>query len=1652
MVDKETIWKIIHSHFEENPQSLVRHHIESYNDFYKTGIFQIFKDNNPISIQSMYDEKIDDFRHQCYLYFGGKKGDRIYFGKPTIVENETSHYMFPNEARLRNMNYEMTIHFDVEVEYIDILEPGEKPYVLTLDMVGGKDRATEIDADYSEEIEEAKEMKAGNFKEKKWKEMEANELAEFDHFDENGIGSVAGGAPKKVERKKRVKSVEVEMTANMAAELREATAKSVNGQNRQIRTMVLEKMYLGKFPIMIQSELCVLHGLPKELRFSMGECRNDVGGYFIIGGKEKVVVPQEKFADNMLYIRNLNSDEYSFSAEIRSVSENVSKPIRTLAVRIMKPTTKYTFNNIVVNIPNVRKPIPLFIVFRALGVLSDKDIITMCLLDLEKYESMMDLFIPSVHDAGAIMTQYTALQYIATFTKYSTTTYVLEVLSDYFLPHIGEINYIQKAYYLGYIVFRLLSVQQGLETPTDRDHFKYKRVELIGSLMYDLFREYYRLQQKSIHLFFEEKLYYNPEMFEENLPGLIKDYSREAFGERIVEIGFRKAFKGNWGSTAHTKRVGIVQDLNRLSFNSALSHLRKTNLPLDASAKVVGPRVLHCSQWGYIDPIDTPDGANIGLHKSLAISTYVSRGYSREPMIQWLREMVAMKLVEECGPALLSAMTKVMVNGYWAGAIKNPVETVKKIRLYRRNGLIPTYTSITFEIKLNTVFIYTDQGRVCRPIFYRDEDDDREGWSFENKAVADRLKAGEFTWSQLVSGFNPKKVENIENQLPRIYELGELYTGITNESSPSQWERFMKEKAIIDYIDPSESENALIASNSAESQNHANKKYTHMEIHESLIMGVMCNQITFPENNPPTRNSFSCGQSKQAVSLYHTNYQVRMDKTAVVLNHGQIPLVKSKYMEYINSEENPYGENAIVAIMCYSGYNMEDSILVNEAALKRGLFSTTYYTSYESHEESSKNANTLVDKRFTNIENQPNVLGTKRGYDYSQLDTYGLIREGTTVNDKMVLIGLTSNNVEKPAVRLDASKTPKKGQMGIVDRAFITEGEEGQRIAKVRIREMRTPNLGDKMASRNGQKGTVGLVIPECDMPFTKDGIRPDLIINPHAIPSRMTIGQLVECITGKACSLYGGFGDCTAFENDGSKIGVFGGALVENGFHSSGNEILYNGMTGEQIQADIFMGPTYYMRLKHMVKDKINYRARGPNTALTRQPVSGRANDGGLRIGEMERDVLIAHGISDFLRESMMYRGDQYYMAICNQTGMLAVYNSSKNLFMSPMADGPIRYTGTVDGKSMNIENITKYGRSFSIVSVPYSFKLLLQELGTANIQMRLITEDNIDQLENMRFSKNIEKLTGINDDEAAMTELISKTKENMLVVKNRGPRALPADLLRDDVEVATNVQPKDEYKKLFAPESPNVYPIELDVDLNEPDSIEFNPFTPPEEESEKTRYYNPESPDFPPPPRSPIPQSERESQNYTGGRGDGEGFRKGEMVHYRGGKKPNRRWRVKDLGVDDFITIETDDMENLEDIGDSIKVVSPFDLYRPNEIVYSDPFQPMLPNQMPPHQNRMMGPFDHPMPTQNFATGVPNVNIKIVNGPDHSVETAADPRSNDGMMPVEEKKISFDTMPIIKLGGVESSSGGILKKEEKGERKSDEPIDFTKLVIKKL
>ena len=1346
-------WSVINKYFEDNPYNLVAHHLDSYNAFIENDLKRIFKDNNPLRfLEKKKDDKDNDPPFECFIFMGGKEGDRIYYSKPVIYNDEDAvdvEYMYPNTARLRNMTYGMNIYYDIYIDFV---------------------------------------------------------------YYENG--------------------------------------------ERINKNMMIERVFLCKMPIMLHSNMCILRSLPETTRFSMGECVHDYGGYFIIDGKEKVLVSQEKFADNMLYIKKQSDDSnYMYSTEIRSVSEDPSKPVRTTKVHLVRESTSYSNLNIVVEIPNVRIPIPLFIVMRALGVESDKDIIEHCILDLETNSQFVDDFIPSVHDAGNIFNQQTAIHYIKEFTKRGTVNGVLEILMDYFLPHIGTSNFIDKSYFVGHMVYKLLRVYRNVDQPTDRDNFMYKRVELSGTLIYQLMREYYLEFKKRIEQSIDKEFYFHdkeykkssknkPKKGEEekdidykkNFTSLIEDNHSTFFKPTIIEKGIRTAFKGKWGATEQSMKVGVLQDLNRLSGLSALCHMRKLVLPLDPTAKVTGPRLLHSSQWGFIDPVDTPDGGNCGLHKYMAISTYVTSGTSGTPMISWLRLHTGMKLLSESNPRTISVFTKVFVNGRWVGIIDNPIESMRKFKLCRRIGSLPAYNSISFSYNTNEMFIYTDSGRLTRPLYYIDNGK----LSYGNKQVLKLLHEDKYTWENVVSGFKEKSVGHEGINRDSYHDITIMYSGINKEMnnlSLESLERVFNDKlAVVDYLDSSEENTHLIATEPDDLR--SNKQYTHLEIHPSLILGVLGNSIIFPEQNPSTRNAFSCGQSKQAVSLYHSNFQSRIDKMGVVLNYGQVPLVKSRYLKYINKEEMPYGANAIVAIMSYTGYNVEDAILINEGAVERGLFRTTYYSMYEAREETSKHSANNSDIKFADVLKMPEVKGIKKEYDYDALDEYGLIREETEMHEKRAVIGRITVTPDVDQTAVDSSVFPKKGQLGIVDKSFMTDGEEGTRIAKVRIREERIPAIGDKMASRAGQKGTIGLIIPEKDMPYASDGTVPDLIINPHAIPSRMTIGQLLEALIGKADTSVGAFGDCTAFTMKGANTETFGKVLVENGYHSSGNQVMYSGFTGQQMTANIFIGPTYYMRLKHMVKDKINSRPSGKRVFLTRQPNQGRANDGGLRIGEMERDGIMAHGASAFLNDAFMNRADEYYMAICNKTGAIAAYNKETKTMLSPHADGPLQFKTSLDG-NVTLEKISHYGRSFSIVRVPYSFKLLLQELQTMNIHMKIITNDNIDHLTSMAYSDNINKVL---KDNSKLNNIYDKIRN---IMRNEMKNIISDPISQDNIgkpPVVTDEMLNIPHTPDYPPNSPHTpdYPPNSSHTPDYPPNSSHTPDYPPTME--------PATPPFPP------------------------------------------------------------------------------------------------------------------------------------------------------------------------------------------------------------
>ena len=604
---------------------------------------------------------------------------------------------------------------------------------------------------------------------------------------------------------------------------------------------------------------------------------------------------------------------------------------------------------------------------------------------------------------------------------------------------------------------------------------------------------------------------------------------------------------------------------------------------------------------------------------------------------------------------------------------KDPMQLYNEMKDKKYKGIINIYTSIIFNFKSCEICICSDGGRLTRPLLRVND-----GKAIITKEVIDKISKKELSWNDL----------------------------LTSCTLPS---------SVIEYIDPEEQNYAMIAmkvKNAYLQDTNVKFRYTHCEIHPSTIFGVLASCTPFPEHNQAPRNTYQCAMGKQAIGVYAMNYDERMDKTSYVLTNPSRPLVDTRLMNFIQLNRIPSGCQIHVAIMTHTGYNQEDSVLVNKGSIDRGLFSATIY-----HTEKDEDKNIIRDEI---IRCKPDPTKTKciKFGNYNKINSQGFIPENTLVENRDIIIAKVipikenRNDHTKVIKYEDQSHAYSTSEETYIDKNYTGRNGDGYNFAKVRVRIFRKPVLGDKFSSRSGQKGTCGNIIPECDMPFTKDGLRPDIIINPHAIPSRMTIAQLKETLLGKVLLELGMFGDGTSFGN--LDVQTITEELQKLNYEGYGNEILYNGLTGEQLETSIFIGPVFYQRLKHMVNDKVHSRATGPMVNLTHQPAEGRSRAGGLRVGEMERDVIISHGATRFCKERLFDVSDKYTVNVCKKCGMIASYNdgNNNNKFYTN-SDFTIHLC-------KNCGNRTE----FSLVDMPYANKLLFQELQTINVVPRIITE----------------------------------------------------------------------------------------------------------------------------------------------------------------------------------------------------------------------------------------------------------------------------------------------------------------------------------------
>jgi len=1063
-----------------------------------------------------------------------------------------------------------------------------------------------------------------------------------------------------------------------------------NLENVQNFHKTIPKVHIGKLPIMLKSSICVLSQYKHFENTQTGECKFDAGGYFIINGSEKTVLGQERAAENKVYCFNIskNDTKYTWKAEVKSVPDfkcispkqinmmirsknSISKSDDSKGSEIK---TKGLNQALCVELPRVKQAIPLFIVFRALGVISDKEICEKILLKLDASKDMLDALQPSINEANKFLTQEECVRYITSFVMYTPINmdketgakkkleFTLEILHNDLFPHCNSME--QKKYFLGYMANRLLMASFELTKQDDRDSYLNKRVDCVGTLLNNLYRNYFNKlvkdMEKQIIREINNGSWKSSDDYE-NIINMTNIY--KIIKSTTIENGLKRALStGDFGiKHTNSNKVGVAQVLNRLNYVSSLSHARRVSTPTDKSGKLIPPRKLHNTSFGYLCPAETPEGQSVGVVKNLSYMTHVTTYSNSMSLYEYIMPNITPIQSEGMTSETLYKNTKVFINGSWVGITSDPEGLYKMLKDKKYKGIINIYTSIIFDYKMREIRVCNDSGRLTRPLL-RVKDYNL----LLNNVMLEDLISDTICWDDLLS---------------------------TAKLSD----------AVIEYIDPEEQSWSLIATKPKDIIHADNilAKFTHCEIHPSTMFGVLASCIPFPEHNQSPRNCYQCAQGKQAMGVYATNYEGRMDKTAYVLNYPMRPLVDTRIMNLIKLNKIPSGSQLIVAIMTHTGYNQEDSLLINQGSIDRGMALVTVYHTEKDEDKQKING----DEEIRCKPDASKTKGMKIG-NYNKVNSKGVIPENSLVENRDIIIAKVTpikenrNDHTKVIKFEDQSKIFKTTEETYIDKNYIDRNGEGYNFAKVRLRTIRKPVIGDKFSSRHGQKGTIGNIIPECDMPFTSNGVRPDIIINPHAIPSRMTIGQLKETILGKVLLELGLFGDGTSFGD--FELKDICDQLIQVGYEAHGNELLYNGLTGEQHECSVFMGPVFYQRLKHMVNDKAHSRSNGPMVNLTHQPAEGRSRNGGLRFGEMEKDAMVSHGASRFTRGRMYDASDKYSVFICKKCGIIASYNDQMH----------IHHCRSCDNRA-----------DFAYIEIPYACKLLFQELNTMNIVPRLIT-----------------------------------------------------------------------------------------------------------------------------------------------------------------------------------------------------------------------------------------------------------------------------------------------------------------------------------------
>ncbi|KAK6274178.1 PREDICTED: DNA-directed RNA polymerases IV and V subunit 2 [Theobroma cacao] len=1002
---------------------------------------------------------------------------------------------------------------------------------------------------------------------------------------------------------------------------------------------------IGRIPVMVRSDLCWMNEVEKA------DCDFDHGGYFLIKGTEKIFIAQEQISMKRLWISNSQGWTIAYRSEVKR-NRLIIRLVENSKVEYIKGGEK------VLTVYFLSTEIPVWVLFFALGVSSDKEVVN--LIDYESNDSSItNILFASIRNADGKCYKFcqgrNAIDYVGKLvkdTRFPPEEGIEECLSTYLFPTLRSFK--QKARFLGYMVKCLLQAYTGRLKCDNRDDFRNKRLELAGELLE---------RELKVHIAHARRR-------------MAKTLQRDLYADRnvrpiehyldasIVTNGLSRAFStGAWSHPyKRMERIsGVVANLGRANPLQTMVDLRKTRQQVQYTGKVGDARYPHPSHWGKVCFLSTPDGENCGLVKNLATTGLVSTNIM-ESIVDKLFDSGMEELVNDTCSSL-DGKDKVFLNGEWVGVCEDSLSFAAEVRRKRRSKEFPHQVEIKRDEHKGEVRIFSDGGRILRPLLVVDNLNRTKAFKGEN-----------YTFQALLEGGIIELVGTEEEEDCRTaWSIKYLLTDVEGKQPV---------------------------------------KYTHCELDMSFLLGLSCGIIPFANHDHARRVLYQAQKhSQQAIGFSTTNPNIRVDTLSHQLYYPQRPLFRTMTSDCLGKLGHPLGQkgvlpkpelyngqNAIVAVNVHLGYNQEDSLVMNRASLERGMFRSEHVRSYKAEVDNKE----IQDKRrkSEDIVNFGKIQSKIGRVD--SLDDDGFPYVGANLQCGDIVIGRCAESGADHSIKL------KHTERGMVQKVVLSSNDDGKNYAVVSLRQVRSPCLGDKFSSMHGQKGVLGFLESQENFPFTTQGIVPDIVINPHAFPSRQTPGQLLEAALGKGIACGGSMKYATPFST--ISVDAITEQLHRAGFSRWGNERVYNGRTGEMVRSLIFMGPTFYQRLIHMAEDKVKFRNTGPVHPLTRQPVADRKRYGGIKFGEMERDCLIAHGASANLHERLVTLSDSSQMHVCRNCKNVA------NVIERAVPGGR-KIRGPYCRGCQSVDDIVR-------VNVPYGAKLLCQELFSMGINLKFETQ----------------------------------------------------------------------------------------------------------------------------------------------------------------------------------------------------------------------------------------------------------------------------------------------------------------------------------------